>query len=841
MACLRALSGKSIDYLNLKEMMMSKYQLYSVLLVVCLVGFGCDAPQDIRVVEQPNTEASNEFYIGNRPPLTPSPFIKLPIGTIKPQGWVRRQLELEADGFTGHLLEISGFLKKEDNAWLSPEGKGHSPWEEVPYWLKGFGDVGYILGDERIIKETREWIEATIASQRQDGYFGPRSNLTNIRGKTDVWPNMIMLNVLQSYYEYAGDNRVLDLMSKYFRWELTIPDEDFLLPFWQNQRASDNLASIYWLYNRTGEKFLLEVAEKVHRNTANWSETVASWHNVNIAQCFRGPAIFYQQSKDTNHLLATHRNYKDVWGTYGQVPGGMFGSDENCRPGYVGPRQAIETCGSVEFMLSCEMLLKVTGNPLWADRCETVAFNTFPPSMTPDLKALHYLTAPNMTLCDSRSKSPGLQNGGPMLLFDPHSHRCCQHNSAHGWPYYAEHLWLATPDNGLAAVLYAPSQVTAKVGNGTEVTITENTRYPFEEKIKLTIKTAKPVRFPIYLRVPGWCEKPELMINGKTTSVKDRPRSYIMIDRKWNNSDKVNLTLPMNITLTKWTKNKDSVSVNRGALTYSLKIGEKYVRASGTDKWPAWEIHPTTDWNYGLILKDTPSSSFEVVPRSWPDDNQPFEATAAPIELRAKAKKIPQWQLDHLGLVGKLQPSPVKSDEPVETVTLIPMGCARLRISAFPTIGTGPDAHKWKESPKLLPTTASHCWGADTVTALSDKLLPENSNDQSIPRFTWWPRRGTTEWVQYDFPQPREVSRADIYWFDDTGSGGCRTPASWRFLYKEAEQFKEVRNPTVYGTEKDKFNIVKFDAVKTTALRIEAQLQQNFSAGILEWQIASEK
>jgi len=163
---------------------MSKYQLYSVLLVVCLVGFGCDAPQDIRVVEQPNTEASNDFYISNRPPLTPSPFIKLPIGTIKPQGWVRRQLELEADGFTGHLLEISGFLKKEDNAWLSPEGKGHSPWEEVPYWLKGFGDVGYILGNERIIKETREWIEATIASQRQDGYFGPRSNLTNIRGKT---------------------------------------------------------------------------------------------------------------------------------------------------------------------------------------------------------------------------------------------------------------------------------------------------------------------------------------------------------------------------------------------------------------------------------------------------------------------------------------------------------------------------------------------------------------------------------------------------------------------------------------------------------------------------------
>ena len=196
---------------------MKKTLLVNLVIVIAAATIVHGAQGQITSVKCPDTAKTNDFYLGNRPPLLPSPLIKLPIGAIKPEGWIHRQLRLEADGFTGHLTELSGFLRKENNAWLSPTSEGHSPWEEVPYWLKGFGDCGYLLDNQRIIREARTWIEAAIASQQPDGWFGPKANRTGSRrekGKPDVWPNMIMLNCLQSYYEYTGDKRVIELMRK---------------------------------------------------------------------------------------------------------------------------------------------------------------------------------------------------------------------------------------------------------------------------------------------------------------------------------------------------------------------------------------------------------------------------------------------------------------------------------------------------------------------------------------------------------------------------------------------------------------------------------------------------
>jgi len=153
----------------------------------------------IHTVKKVPAEAPNKHYASNRPPLAPSPLVKLPIGAVTPKGWLRAQLELQADGFIGHLTEISGWCRAENNAWLSPDGKGHSGWEELPYWLKGFGDTGYVLDNERIITEARKWIEGIIASRQKDGWFGPRDNLLGNRwGKPDLWPNMIAIQCNQT-------------------------------------------------------------------------------------------------------------------------------------------------------------------------------------------------------------------------------------------------------------------------------------------------------------------------------------------------------------------------------------------------------------------------------------------------------------------------------------------------------------------------------------------------------------------------------------------------------------------------------------------------------------------
>ncbi len=663
--------------------------------LMIIVLSSCTTGRDnnsVTIVKKPDITSTNDFYVSNRPPLEPSPLIKLPIGSIKPKGWLKKTLELQANGFHGHLEEISKYLVKKNNAWLSPQGLGLHGWEEVPYWLRGYSNNAYILGDKKMIKEAMIWINATIKSQQKSGWFGSAQKkggiATKLKGHADLWPNTIMLFVLQNYYEYSGDHRVLDVMNKYFRYLQTYPDDKFLVGFWPRMRAGDMLYTVYWLYNRTGEKWLLDFAKKVQRNTAHWDMGIVSWHNVNITEDFGEPATYWMQSKDPAYLNAAERNWQTVRKLYGQVPGGLFGGDENCRLGYYGPRQAIETGGIVEDMLSDEILTRITGSPKWADRAENDAFNTLPAAFTPDMKALRYLTAPNMPQSDNKSKWPGIDNRGPMFWMNPYIHRCCQHNSGQGWPYYAENLWYATPDNGLAVVFYSASEVTAKVGKGVKVKISENTHYPFDENIELTISANKPVKFPLYLRIPGWCSNPELKINGKKVHLKNaKPDSYIKIERVFSSNDNITLKLPMTLEVKTWKMNRNFVSVNYGPLTFSLKIKEKYIKNGGTEKWPAWNIYPESPWNYGLVMdKQNPVKSFEVIKKKWPDSNMPFTLKNVPIEIMAKGRRIPGWQLDSTGLVGIIPRSPVETTEPIKTITLVPMGAATLRISAFPVV-----------------------------------------------------------------------------------------------------------------------------------------------------------
>lgn len=685
----------------------------TVLCALLLCSQSIHAQKDalkVSLLQRPSIASLNKYYTSNKAPLQPLCFIKLPVGAIKPEGWILKYLELQRDGLTGKLGEISTWLDKKNNAWFSGNGQGDYGWEEVPYWLKGYGNLGYILKDQKIIDETKSWLEKVFQSQRKDGFFGPgeveRNQQNEIIKIPDLWPNMIMLWCLQSYYEYNNDVRVIPFMTNYFKWQLTVPDSLLLRTYWENSRGGDNLYSIYWLYDHTGGKWLLDLGNKIFRNTANWDQAnnLPNWHNVNIAQCFREPATYYMQTRDSSLLNATYNDFHLVRNIYGQVPGGMFGADENARKGYTDPRQAVETCGMVEQMASDEILTGITGDPMWADNCENVAFNTYPAAVMPDFKGLRYLTAPNMVISDSKDHAPGIQNEGPFLMMNPFSSRCCQHNHSQGWPYYEEHLWMATPDNGIAAILYNSSEVSAKVGNrtGHTVRLKQTTHYPFDENIKIEINTSSAIDFPLYLRIPKWCDDPVVMVNGKTINTNGVANSYIRLENKWKQGDVVELTLPMKLSVQTWTENKNSVSVNYGPLTFSLKIDEDYVKMDSKksaigdskwqadvdqSKWPAYEIYPASMWNYGLDLNNEPlSKQFKITRRSWPANDFPFTQKDVPIIIKAQGKIIPEWTLDKYGLCGVLPESPVAVDTKEQTIEMIPMGAARLRISAFPVV-----------------------------------------------------------------------------------------------------------------------------------------------------------
>ena len=361
----------------------------------------------------------------------------------------------------------------------------------------------------------------------------------------------------------------------------------------------------------------------------------------------------------------------------------MFGADENIRPGKDDPRQGAETCTMVEFMASFESLLKITGETVWADRGEEIAFNSLPASMTPDLKGLHYLTAPNLISCDS-SGEHDFQNAGTLVSYDPWSYRCCQHNVAFGWPYFAEHLWMATADNGLAATLYAPSEVTAKVAEGADVSVSEETSYPFEDQVRLSLSCDRPVAFPLYLRLPGWAKAVRIVLNGEPVEGIFPGGRYAVLRRTWHHGDQVRLEFDPQIEIV---RGRPSGAPSRCAAAPSGTPSRSGRGGRGTagrrPGRPARSCRRrpgTTAWSSAARGAPGREAGLCAAP-----PYQPFTPEGAPIVLKVRARRVPGWK-EEGRMVGPVPASPAEGEGPAEEVDLIPMGCARLRISVFPVV-----------------------------------------------------------------------------------------------------------------------------------------------------------
>jgi Beta-L-arabinofuranosidase, GH127 catalytic domain/Ricin-type beta-trefoil lectin domain-like/Beta-L-arabinofuranosidase, GH127 middle domain len=634
------------------------------------------------------------LYAPNGPGLTPSAFLRLPPDAVRPAGWLSTQLQNQLHGLNGQMTYVSHFLQPSTCGWITPSQYG---WEEAPYWLRGYANLGYVTGDQATISAAAQWVTGTIATQVPAGFFGPDNVLTSLNGGLDPWPYMPMLRAVTSYAEFSGDTTVIPFLTRFFGYLAGQPASQ-ISNGWGYTRWAEMMDSIIWLYNRTGDAWLLSLMTTIHQNSADWmTSSLPTLHNVNLAEGFREPAV-YSQLGGPSYVQGTYDSYAQFMGTWGQVAGGGFGGDENCRAGCTDPRQGLETCGIVELMQSCEILVQVLGDPAWADRCEQLAFNMLPAALDPDQHGTHYITSPNCVQLDNVPKTMGqFDDNFALQAYMPgvDQYRCCPHNYGMGWPMFTQSLWLATGDNGLVASMYAPCTVTARVATGVTVTFTESTDYPFRGTVTLSLSAPGPLTFPLYLRVPGWCPDPAIAVNGQPVSAFAGP-AYVKIARTWASGDTVTLDFAPQPSVTTVTAQRGAVTVAYGALQFSTQITEEWNQFgttatlnNGPMSWPEYEVAPGSPWNYALVLGDSdPARALTVSPASGTLPSNPF-TQPAPVSMTAPAVPLANWHADCMNVVTPLQASPAASALPEQAVTLIPMGAARLRISVIPVASSG--------------------------------------------------------------------------------------------------------------------------------------------------------
>lgn len=613
---------------------------------------------------------------------------RLNLTEVCPKGWLAKQLEIQMNGLSGRLYDVWDSVGSY-SGWLG--GTGES-WERAPYYLDGLIPLSYYLKDEKHWEICKSFVEWTLSSQTEDGNFGPQST------KKDYWSRFAMLKALNQYYEITGDGRVLPFEKKYFSY---VAEEMEQRPpiNWSKARIPDLLCCMKWLYEKTGDEEIADLARRVDRFSLDWisfmnllpfpfpSSYYMNWesieninhaeldkivpfhatHIVNVTMGLKHPALRQYFFGEINGKKITRRGIRQLEQFHG-VASGCINGDEHLSGR--DPRQGAELCSVVEYMFSLSVMLEILGSGELADRLEKLAYNALPAAITQDYMAHQYLQQANQVQVDIR-KRPWYNNREDATIFglEP-NFGCCTANMHQGWPKLVSALWYKEGKDTLVSMVLAPSEIETSVGEET-VSVSLDTEYPFRENLVYTIQQAPSRPMTLKIRIPSWCSQPEAKCKGAQIK---RQASMLTVTGCFQAGDKVFVRLPMDIRLTHWYK--DSVAVERGPLLYGLEIRERFEVIKDTAGIKDYEVFAESPWNYAL------SAESEKQVKEQRGMEIPFGRECPPVRIYMKAKKVPSWILKDGNTTDIPEKDETAGEE--ETVSLIPYGCTTLRISQFP-------------------------------------------------------------------------------------------------------------------------------------------------------------
>ncbi len=591
---------------------------------------------------------------------------------IKPTGWLKRQLEIQAQGLSGNLDKIWRDVR--DSAWIGGDAES---WERVPYWLDGFIPLAYLLENEDMISRAKKYIDAIVNNQQEDGWICPCSE--EKRPTYDSWAVLLITKVLVNYYECSCDERIPDVVYRTLENFYTLlKEEKIKLYNWGKARWFEAFIALNFLNERYNEQWIKELAKILKRQGTDYIELMPKWeralnkwtfetHIVNLAMCLKNEAISYELL-DRDYTDMAEKLYEQLY-KYNGTPVGLFTGDE-CLSG-LSPIQGTELCAVVEQMYSYEQLFRYTGDIKWAERLEMLAFNALPAAISDDMWTHQYVQMSNQIACIRFPGKPLFRtNGGDAHLFglEPH-YGCCTANFNQGWPKFTLSTFMHNGDSIINTVP-VPAEL-----NCDKAEISVETEYPFRNSFKYTVKAKKD--FSLILRIPSYAE-------DFIADCGDICDGQLAVSFKAGESRNINISF--NTTPSFVNRPHNLTAVKCGSLVFSVPIKyEKkmyeYVKNGVERKFPYcdYEYIPKSEWNYAY-------SSEELVAEYKKTDGIPFSSENPPVTVRARVKNI-EWGLEdeYETVCAKLP----QSREPIgqeREIDLYPYGCAKLRMTELPKL-----------------------------------------------------------------------------------------------------------------------------------------------------------